>query len=150
MQSSGRHLIEGAQSIVADCAGWNTRLASRRITQFLERRMAPSGLSLAQLGLMAQVASAVDDRLAALAERAGLDQSTLSRNLRGLEEAGLVEIGAVDGDLRRRVAWLTEKGVRKLEAAMPVWRAAHAELAARLDPALARALGEASRALVET
>ena len=149
MQSSGRHLIEGARAIVAECAGWNTRLPSRRITQFLERRMAPSGLTLAQLGLMAQVASATDDRLAALAERAGLDQSTLSRNLRGLEEAGLVEIGAVDGDLRRRAAWLTETGVRRLEAAMPVWRAAHAELSARLDPALARALGEATQALVE-
>ena len=54
--------------------------------------MQGSGLSITQFGLMAQIAAAPDDTLGALAERTGLDQSTLSRNLRALETAGLVEI----------------------------------------------------------
>jgi DNA-binding MarR family transcriptional regulator len=41
---------------------------------------------------MAHVAAAPDNTLGALAARTGLDQSTLSRNLHGLERAGLVEI----------------------------------------------------------
>lgn len=106
------------------------------------------GLSIAQFGLMAQVAASPDDTLGALAERTGLDQSTLSRNLRGLETAGLVEIAIAAGDQRRRAVWLTEEGARLLEAAIPVWREAHAALAKRLDPRLALRLGAASEQLV--
>ncbi len=110
--------------------------------------MEGGGLSLAQFGMMAQVAAAADDTLGALAERMGIDQSTLSRNLRGLELAGLVEIASAEQDLRRRAVWLTEQGARQLEAAIPIWRKAHAALAKRLDPRLALRLGTASEKLV--
>ncbi len=112
-------LVRDAQAAVAACAGWASRLAARRITNFLEEHMQGSGLSLAQFGLMAQIAAAPDDTLGALAERTGLDQSTLSRNLRGLEAAGLVEIAVTGEDQRRRAVWLTEKGARSLETAHP-------------------------------
>jgi len=110
--------------------------------------MEEGGLSLAQFGMMAQVAAAADDTLGALAERMGIDQSTLSRNLRGLEVAGLVEIASAQQDLRRRSVWLTEEGARRLEAAIPVWREAHAALAKRLDPRLALRLSTACEELV--
>lgn len=110
--------------------------------------MEGGGLSLAQFGMMAQVAAASDDTLGALAERMGIDQSTLSRNLRGLEMAGLVEIASAEQDLRRRSVWLTEEGARRLEAAIPVWREAHAALAKRLDPRLALRLSAASEELL--
>jgi DNA-binding MarR family transcriptional regulator len=110
--------------------------------------MQASGLSLAQFFLMAQVAAAPDDTLGALAERTGLDQSTLSRNLRGLEAAGYVEIAIAEDDQRRRAVWLTEEGARRLEAAIPVWRGAHAALAERFDPGLALRLAAASEQLV--
>ena len=138
-----------ARVVVETCAGWNARLAARRITQFLEREMAGSGLGVAQLGLMAEIAAASDDTLGALAERTGLDQSTLSRNLRTLEAEGLVEIAAVETDLRRRAAWLTELGARRLEAAIPAWRKAHAKLARRLSPELARRLADETDTLTE-
>ena len=138
-----------ARAVIEVCAGWNARLAARRITQFLEREMAGSGLGVAQFGLMAQIAAAADDTLSALAERTGLDQSTLSRNLRTLESEGLVEIAAVETDLRRRAVWLTEMGARRLEAAIPLWRKAHAKLARRLSPKLARRLADEAEALIE-
>jgi DNA-binding MarR family transcriptional regulator len=138
-----------ARVVVETCAGWNARLAARRITQFLEREMAGSGLGVAQLGLMAEIAAASDDTLGALAERTGLDQSTLSRNLRTLEAEGLIEIAAVEADLRRRAVWLTETGARRLEAAIPAWRKAHAKLARRLSPELARRLAGETDALIE-
>jgi DNA-binding MarR family transcriptional regulator len=141
-------LVRDAQAAISACAGWASRLAARRITNFLEQRMQDSGLSLAQFGLMGQIAAAPDDTLGALAERTGLDQSTLSRNLRGLEAAGFVEIAIADDDQRRRAVWLTEQGARRLEAAIPVWRNAHAALADRFDPQLALRLGAASEELV--
>src|SRR5262249_31326528 len=133
-------------------AGWgggNGRLASRRITQFLENRMIGSGLTIAQFGLTAQIATASDDTLGALAERLGLDQSSLSRNLHALECDGLVEIAVVERDLRRRAVWLTENGARRLEEAMPVWQSAHAALVEALDPELAHQLAVASEALIK-
>lgn len=137
-----------ARALVEACAGWNSRLAARRISQFLDREVAGSGLTAAQLGLMAQIAAACDDTLGALARRSGLDQSTLSRNLRRLEGEGLIEIAAVDADLRRRAVWLTETGARRLEAAIPLWRKAQARLARRLSPGLARQLAAGAEALI--
>ena len=136
-----------AQALAQSCAGLNSRLAARRISRFLDRELAACGLSLAQLGLMAQIAAAADDRLGALAQRAGLDQSTLSRNLRTLGAAGLIEIASVEADLRRRAVWLTESGARRLEAALPLWRKANDRLAERLPSDLARRLAEATEVL---
>jgi DNA-binding MarR family transcriptional regulator len=148
-QASRKTLIADARAAVEGCAGWNARLAARRITGFLNRRMQSSGLSLAQFGLMAQIASAHDDTLGALAQRTGLDQSTLSRNLQVLESSCLVEIAAGDRDARRRAVWLTEKGALSLEAGLADWRRAHGELARLIDPEAARRLAIAAAALEE-
>ncbi len=96
---------------------------------------------------MAQIAVISDDRLGALAQRTGLDQSTLSRNLRTLEGEGLIEIVMVEADLRRRAVWLTETGARRLEAAIPIWRRAHTKLAKGLSPNLARRLADQAEVL---
>jgi DNA-binding MarR family transcriptional regulator len=126
-------LRRDARALVETCPGALSRLVARRISQFLDRELAPTGMSSAQLALMAQIAAADDDTLGGLAERSGLEQSTLSRNLRTLETAGLIEIAAVESDLRKRAAWLTETGARRLEAALPVWRKAQSKLARRMD-----------------
>ncbi len=139
---------EGAEGAAVACAGWNSRLAARRITQFLDREMTGLGLTVAQLGLTAQIAVLSDDTLGALAQRTGLDQSTLSRNLRTLESEGLIEIAVVETDLRRRAAWLTETGARRLEATIPAWRRAHGKLAKLLSPDLARRLADEADALI--
>jgi DNA-binding MarR family transcriptional regulator len=137
-----------AAQLVSECAGCNSRLAARLITQFLDGELAPSGLTVAQIGLMAQIAASSDDTLGALARRTGLEQSTLSRNLRTLENEGLVEIAVVSGDLRRRMVWLTEAGARRLEAAIPIWRRAQTRLAKHVSPVLAQRLVEAAQSFV--
>lgn len=142
-----RTLVSDARDVVAHCAGINVRLAARRITQFLETQMRSTELSIAQFGLMAHVAAAKDDTIGGLAERTGLDQSTLSRNLRTLEAAGLVEIAIVEKDLRKRAVWLTETGARRLAAAIPVWRQAHEMLSAVLDPTAVNQLAAATAQL---
>ena len=140
-------LRSDARALVETCPGALSRLAARRITQFLDRELASTGISSAQLALLAQIAAADDDTLGGLAERSGLEQSTLSRNLRILENAGLIEIAAVESDLRRRAAWLTETGARRLEAAIPVWRKAQAKLAVAISPTLMVRLGRAAEAI---
>lgn len=148
-RQSPKTLRSDARALLTGCAGWNSRLAARRITQFLDRALAESGLSTAQLGLLALIAVIDDDTLGALAQRAGLEQSTLSRNLRTLEEAGLIEIAAVEADLRRRAVWLTETGARRLEAALPFWRKAQTRLGQHLPSRLPQRLAEASERLAD-
>ncbi len=125
-----------ARALLANCPGLQARSLARRLTQRIEGELEKTGLTLAQIGLLAQIASADDDRLGALAERTGLEQSTLSRNLRLLAKGGLVEIATVEKDLRRRAVWLTETGARRLEAALPAWRRAQERLSDRIDAAL--------------
>ena len=150
-RAAGRKTLRlDARAMVETCAGWNSRLAARRITQFFDRELAGTGLGVAQLGLMAQIATAADDSLGALARSTGLEQSTLSRNLRTLEGPGLIEIAVVESDLRRRAVWLTEAGARRLEAAIPLWRKAQAKLARHLAPELPRRLASQSEALADS
>jgi DNA-binding MarR family transcriptional regulator len=148
-QAPRKTLADDARAAVETCGAWSARLAARRITHFLAKRIEASGLSVAQFGLMAQVAAARDDTLGALALRTGLDQSTLSRNLRSLERDGLVEIAAAGKDLRRRAVWLTEKGARDLEAALPIWRQAHEDLAALIDIGLTHRLANETQVLLD-
>jgi DNA-binding MarR family transcriptional regulator len=133
-------LQRDARQAVETCAGWNVRSAARRIAQFLESRMQDAGVSFAQFGLMAEIAAASDDSISALATRMGLDQSTLSRTLRTLEAEGLAEIAVADSDQRRKLVWLTEKGARRLEAALVAWQRAHNELQQVISADLARRL----------
>jgi DNA-binding MarR family transcriptional regulator len=145
-QQPGQSLRRDARDALERCAGWNSRMAARRITRFIEARLAPAGLTSAQFAMLCLVAGAHDDTLGDLAEQADLDQSTLSRNLEGLVRAGWVTVALAEGDRRRRVACLTVAGAHRLEAAMPLWRHAQADLEQRLGAAL-QALRAASEAL---
>jgi DNA-binding transcriptional ArsR family regulator len=90
-EKTRKTLVGDAREVVATCVALSVRAAERRITGFLDKRLGGTGLSAAQFALMVHVAAASDDTITALAARLGLDQSTLSRSLRALERAGLVE-----------------------------------------------------------
>jgi DNA-binding MarR family transcriptional regulator len=145
--SSIKTLVADTRLAAECCIGLNARLAARRITRFFDARLAETGFSLAQFGLLIHIASARDDTIGSLAERSGLDQSTLSRNLRPLEAAGLIEIVTVEADLRRRAVWLTEQGARRLENAMTIWRAAHDALSELISPDQLRQLAARTEAI---
>jgi DNA-binding MarR family transcriptional regulator len=144
MKRTSKSLVTDARDVVGSCPVMSIRVAERLMTRFLETRLKSAGLSAAQFGLMIHIAAAPDDKINALAERLGLDQSTLSRNLRALEAVGLVEIVIAETDLRRRAVWLTERGARKLEAALPAWRDAQRELAAGISAAQVRKIADAA------
>ena len=140
-------LRSDARQALERCAAWNLRLAARRTSQFVEQRLAETGVSFAQFGLLAHIAAAKDDTMTSLAERMGLDQSTLSRTLRTLEGDGLAEIAMVESDQRKRMVWLTEKGARRLETALAAWRQAQDALERHLSVDLARRLAHQAATL---
>jgi DNA-binding MarR family transcriptional regulator len=78
-----------------------------------------------------------------------MDQSTLSRLLRPLEAAGLLDIRVSALDARVRELRATEEGELRFEAATPFWRAAQTRMEALLGPAHG-ALHTSLAAAVET
>jgi DNA-binding MarR family transcriptional regulator len=128
-----KSLVDDARTALRAGIAMDIRLAERLITRHVEAQLRAVGLGVAEFALMLQIAAARDDTVSSLAQRLGLDQSTLSRNLRALARRGLAEIVVAEADLRRRAVWLTEKGATRLEAALPIWREADAELAGALD-----------------
>ena len=77
-----------------------------------------------------------------LAERVGMDRTTLTRNLRILSERAWVEVEPGD-DRRVREVSLSDAGHDVLRRAYPLWREAQATLRERLGGA------DASRLLAE-
>ncbi|WP_316154641.1 MarR family winged helix-turn-helix transcriptional regulator [Cupriavidus sp. BIC8F] len=147
---------QGARTLRADAAavldvdlGWWSRLLARRITAELDEALASSGLSSTQFGLMCLIASATDDTLGALAQRAGLNQSTMSRNVDQLVSTGLVEVVMSEADRRRRAVWLTEAGAFKLQQALALWQPGHRALRQKLGSELHDMVGEVAARLAE-
>lgn len=73
----------------------------------LDRALFPLLVRLDKAGVM---------NVAQLAEQAGRDPSTVSRQLSKLEQLGLIERPAADGDMRVRAATVTHAGKRTLAA----------------------------------
>ena len=145
--SPQRDLTQRSREIARDCVGRAARSFARKVTQIYEAKLAPQGVTTSQFVLMNMIAGAKDDTLSALAADAGLDPSTMTRNLQGLEKLGLVEIAAVEKDQRKRVVWLTELGARKLAAAIPAWEEAQEEISRILGAGFRADLRRAERAL---
>jgi len=112
---------------------WQAKTLARRLSAAADRALQPAGLSHAQFILMCLIASATDDTVNALAQRAGLDQSTVSRNLEVLVKSQLVEVTTALEDRRRRAVWLTETGLFTLARAMPAATKIQSELARSLS-----------------
>ena len=121
---------ERCAEIAATCAGFNLRRASRAVSQHFDHALAPAGLRMTQFTLLAALALGGTPSLRDLARALVTDRTTLSRNLKIIREAGLIEV--VPGDDRRAQRFrLTERGRSTLEAALPLWQAAQAEV---VDP----------------
>ncbi len=116
------------QAAVLECAFFNIRAASRRITKRYDEILAPSGLLTSQIGLMRVIAAKPGCGAVDIAERIDMDVSTVTRNLRPLVTSGHVVIRPDSSDGRRREVRLTAKGKRTLDKAMKLWEIAQSEL----------------------
>jgi len=117
---------------VAQCSCLRLRRITRRVTQVYDRVMEPAGLTVGQFGLLARLYGAKARRevvpIGILAERMGMDPTTLSRSLKPLESSGLIDSSANAKDRRQRVVRITRAGITKLRQAVPLWRKAQRQI----------------------
>ena len=132
---------------VAGCSCLRLRRAARRVTQMYDQILAPSGLTIAQVGLLSYLYGTLVQTgggiaVSALAQAVGIDPTTLNRNLKPLRSSGFVAIGADRKDRRIRSIRITKAGRTKLAAAIGLWRQAEDQLKERLGSGTATALNE--------
>ncbi len=105
------------------CTAAVARRAARQLTKIYDEALRPSGLKLTQYSVLVNVARAGDLSITELADRLVMDRTTLTRNLRPLEQAKWIRIAA-GPDKRSRSVVITANGRRILAEAKPLWRAA--------------------------
>lgn len=114
------------------CTAARIRKLARRITQIYDDALAPYGLTIGQFGTLVNLRRSRTIGIAGLAEQLSADASTLSRLLKPLAAAGLVEISPDSADRRAKALRLTDAGAAKAHAAKAGWHAAQAQVAAQL------------------
>lgn len=116
------------------CACLNLRQATRAVTQLYDDILRPSGLRATQFSLLSVVRLMGGASIGALAETAVMDRTTLTRNLKLLEEMKLIRT-AEGKDARVRLVTLTAAGEARLAAARPYWEEAQAHMTRSLGHA---------------
>lgn len=129
------------------CACLGLRKASRAVTRRFDEILDPCGLRSTQVVLLLELARSGPMTMTRLAEALVMDKSTLTRNLKPLRARGLVDLDASAG--RHKLAVLTDQGVERLRAAVPLWRQAQEEFLQTLGnadwPAMLTVLDRATR-----
>jgi DNA-binding MarR family transcriptional regulator len=118
-----------------DCTCFRVRGAARRVTQIYGRHLAPTGLKISQFSLLGFVTAEGPVSIGRLSDLLTTDRTTLTRNLRPLLAAGLIE-RATSGDKRRHELVATATGRALLKRALPLWAAAEHEVRAAMGAKL--------------
>jgi DNA-binding MarR family transcriptional regulator len=140
---------------VARCTCLGLRRVGRLATQVFDTHLEPAGLTIGQFGILTQIFASSHSRppltMKELSNAIGMDPTTLNRTLKPLEAQKLLGTAPDKRDGRARCIHLTASGRKRLARAMPLWRAADAELRRTLGTettlALAGLLGLATEKL---
>src|SRR5262245_25497222 len=96
------------------------RQASRAVSRLYDDELRGVGLRTTQYSLLRHLRHAGEVRQRDLGGLTSLDETTLTRNLRPLIDAGWVAVGPGQ-DRREKLVRLTEAGLAKLKEARPAW-----------------------------
>lgn len=110
-------------SATRSCHCLAARKRARAITRLYEEKLRPLGLRATQFSILAVLSLKGASPVGELAERLGLNRTSLTRSAAVLERNGWVA-EADSEDARERLLQLTEAGRRKIAGAFPAWKEA--------------------------
>jgi DNA-binding MarR family transcriptional regulator len=113
------------------CFCYALRQASRAVSRLYDEELRGIGLRLTQYSVLQVLRRSGEVRQRDLAELTLHDETTLTRSVRPLVDAGWVAVRTGD-DRREKWLKLTAGGVAKLEEARPAWERAQARMQALL------------------
>ena len=107
------------------------RQASRAVSRLYDEEMRGVGLRTTQHALLRRLSRTGEVRQRDLGGLTSLDETTLTRNLRPLIDAGWIAVSPGE-DRREKHVRLTGDGAAKLREARPAWERAQERLRSRL------------------
>ncbi|HJZ49758.1 MAG TPA: MarR family transcriptional regulator [Roseiflexaceae bacterium] len=116
-------------NVATSCACFNIRKTARAITNLYDTVLQPTDLRATHAILLMVIAMAGTPTISRLAEAMMMDRTTVARELKPLEEQGLVRI-TLGGDRRTRLVQLTDAGQAKRRDVIPLWEQAQARIIA--------------------
>lgn len=111
----------------ANCACFAIRKASRVITQHYDHYLAKVGLKTTQFTLLNAIGANKSISMNALAHGLSMDRTTLTRNLKPLQDQGFIALNTSPEDKRVKLFILTPAGKKLVTTAIHHWRKAHTE-----------------------
>jgi DNA-binding MarR family transcriptional regulator len=133
------------EAIGRSCFALHARMTARLLSRTYEAALRPLGLKLPQFGILGAIGHGATASETVLAERLGLERTTLVRNLKLLTQNGWIE--PIPGEGRGLRHRLTPAGQALLEAAIPLWQHAQSQVEARLKDIEGDEARKAMRAL---
>lgn len=116
----------------SECICRTVRDAARSMTNAYDKALSPSGLRTTQFTMLSVLAKQSTATVNQLSELLDLDQTTTTRNLRVLEDSGLI-MRVAHHDPRVKLVKLTDKGKQRRQAAAELWQDMQNHLTASLS-----------------
>jgi DNA-binding MarR family transcriptional regulator len=118
---------EELESVATECACRRLRGAARTVTRLYDEALRPTGLRATQFTLMVAAELHREALISELADTLNLERTTLTRELKVLEDRGLVSVTQGE-DRRARIVKVTKHGHRALAVGYPLWHGAQSRV----------------------
>ncbi|MFU8816088.1 MAG: MarR family winged helix-turn-helix transcriptional regulator [Pseudomonadales bacterium] len=129
------------------CVSNNLHKTARAVSRIYAEEMRPAGLARSQFAILGHLQHNGTMAITELAGRLYMERTTLTRNLKPLEQAGLVVRSLDEADARVKRVAITAAGRRKLKQARGLWRKAQARVLKRFGEQQWRELEDSLRTL---
>jgi DNA-binding MarR family transcriptional regulator len=113
------------------CVCSQVRRLARKLSSLYDNLLSPEDLTITQYSLLANIERAGQLSHTVLAEKVGMERTTLTRNLRPLTRARWVA-AATGQDRRQHLLQLTAAGRRKLVRSLPWWEEAQRQFLSQI------------------
>ena len=110
------------------CVSNNLHKTARAVSRLYAEEMRPAGLARSQFAVLGHLDREGPLALTDLAGRLYMERTTLTRNLRPLEQAGLVTRTTSAEDARVKLIGITDAGRERLREGRRYWRKAQARM----------------------
>ena len=122
--SMNTNLPVSPATVAAECFCLTLKRAARGIARRYDEALEPVDLTNGQYSTLMVVAGLQPISMQVLAEKLGMDRTTLTATLKPLQRRRLVSAQLDTSDRRSRMLRLTEEGAALLREAVPLWKKA--------------------------
>ena len=129
------------------CVSNNLQKTARAVSRLYAEEMRPAGLTRAQFPILSMLGTLGALPVSTLADRLYMERTTLTRHLKPLEDAALVDRPRSPDDARIRLISITDAGRQKLEEARALWTHAQTRMIERFGADEWQALEDTLRTL---